>query len=201
MTGPPRGRLIVIEGIDGAGKSTLVAALARALSADGVDVVTSAEPTDGPHGRKIRELAATGRHDVTPQQEAELFLLDRRDHVDHVIKPALAAGRTLVLDRYYYSTMAYQGARGLDPAQIERRNRAFAPEPDLLVILELPVQEALERITQKRGSAPDHFEGEAYLEKVDQGFKTIRRPNMLRLDARTSTEEMVGRILAGLERL
>ncbi len=192
------GCLIAIEGIDGTGKSTLAAALARELERRGRDVVRSFEPTQGQYGRKIRDLAVSGRSDA--QDETDLFVADRREHVAQAIAPALAAGKTVVLDRYYYSTMAYQGARGLDPAAIQKTNEAFAPRPDLLVILELPVAEALVRITRKRGSTPDHFEGADYLRAVDRIFKAIDHPNVLRLDARQTTDEMVAAIVSKISR-
>jgi dTMP kinase len=219
-----RGRLVAIEGIDGTGKSTLAGALADALRLRGEDVVVSFEPTRGKFGRQVRELAVTGREGVTPEREAELFTLDRFEHVRDVIAPALAAGKTVILDRYFYSTMAYQGARGLDPIKIEEAN-AFAPKPDLLVLLDLPVAEALERITKKRGSIPDHFEGEEYLTQVREQFKNIKRragdrqksflnkvrkeylhrlednhPDRLRLDARQPTDVLVAKVLALLDR-
>jgi dTMP kinase len=172
--GPRRGRLVAIEGIDGTGKSTLAGALADALRRRGEDVVVSFEPTKGKYGRQVRELAVTGREGVTPEREAELFTLDRFEHVRDVIEPALAAGKTVILDRYFYSTMAYQGARGLDPIKIEEAN-AFAPKPDLLVLLDLTVAEALERIMKKRGSIPDHFEGKEYLTQVSKQFENLER--------------------------
>ena len=185
------GYFLVIEGIDGTGKSTLVRGVAEALRARGREVVASFEPTNGPHGRRIRELAARGREGVTAEEEVALFIADRREHLEQLILPALRQGKIVILDRYYYSTMAYQGAAGLDPADIERRHKTFAPEPDMLVILDLPVDEALRRITQKRGDTPDAFEGCDYLAKVDAVFRQVRHPRLVRLDARQPPEELV----------
>lgn len=195
-----RGFLIVIEGIDGTGKSTLCAATAAELKRRGVECVRSREPTDGPHGRRIREIARSGRADVSLDEELRLFMEDRKQHVAEVLRPNLDAGRVVLLDRYFYSTMAYQGARGADPETVRGLNRAFAPEADLLVILELDVETALKRVRQSRGSVPDAFEGEDYLRKVDAGFRSIEHPNLLRLDARKTTDEMVGQILERLPR-
>lgn len=193
------GRFIVIEGIDGTGKTTLVEALATELRAAGREVVVSYEPTRGPIGSRIRALAVSGRESVSVEAEIQLFIDDRTVHQREVILPALAADRDVLLDRYFYSSMAYQGARGGDVRDIERRNRAIAREPDLLVILELPVDEALRRITHKRGSAPDLFEGREYLTKVEAIFQTIQHPRLLRLDARQATARLVQQILTRLQ--
>lgn len=195
LSSPGSGYLIVIEGIDGTGKSTLSAAVADELRLRDIPCIRSREPTDGPYGRRIREIALGGRHDISLDEEIRLFVEDRREHVAGVLIPNLAAGRVVVLDRYYYSTLAYQGARGADPDAILALHRTFAPEPDLLVILELDVHAALERVRHSRGSVPDAFEGEAYLRLVDAGFRRIRHPNLLRLDARLPTEQLVRAIL------
>src|SRR5689334_18751024 len=118
-----RGFLLVIEGIDGAGKSTLQRQLAEWCRGAGLQVITSREPTDGPHGRALRESARSGR--LALQDELDLFLKDRREHVETLIRPALERGDVVILDRYYFSTAAYQGARGLDPAEIIQANEAF----------------------------------------------------------------------------
>src|SRR5688572_15418123 len=106
-----RGRLIALEGLDGCGKTTQAARIAEALHARGRDIVQTREPSEGPMGRKIRELARAGER-VPAERELQLFTDDRRDHVAQVIEPALAAGRWVITDRYYLSTVAYQGARG-----------------------------------------------------------------------------------------
>lgn len=197
MTTPAgRGFLLVIEGIDGTGKSTTARALADALRAEGEDVVHSREPTDGPFGRKIRELARAGRDDVTPEREAELFENDRREHVGEVIAPALAAGRTIVLDRYYFSTAAYQGARGLDPQSVLTRNEEFAPRPDLLVLIRLDPELCLERIAKSRPGGADLFEGRDYLARVAGIFDSFGFEPALLMDGALPTSEQVGLILA-----
>ncbi len=195
---PGRGYLIVIEGIDGTGKSTLARALAAKLRERGLECVQSREPTDGPYGRKIREIAQRDRSEVSLEEELNLFIEDRKEHVAQVIQPALDAGRIIVLDRYFYSTMAYQGARGADAEAILRNHRTFAPDADLLVILELDVESALDRVKNSRGSTPDAFEGEDYLRKVDAGFRRIEHPNLLRLNAGESTEQLAEHILKHL---
>lgn len=160
----PVGLLVVIEGIDGAGKTTLRNALAERLRARGAALVrTAKEPTDGPHGARLRSTAQTGR--LAPEQELELLLADRREHVAQVIGPTLAAGGVLLLDRYYYSTAAYQGAAGLDVAQLLRANRAFAPRPDLLLIVDVDPASGLQRVGA-RGDRANHFEVTETLERA-----------------------------------
>ena len=146
-----QGKLIVIEGIDGTGKSTQATLLAEALRAQRHEVVQSHEPTDGPWGKKLRESATTGRLSI--EDELEYFIKDRQQHVEELIIPTIQRGGIVILDRYYFSSMAYQGARGIDPAEIRRQNEAFAPLPDLLIILDLNVDTALERIGVRDGEA------------------------------------------------
>ncbi len=192
------GYFVVVEGIDGTGKSTLVGGLAESLRGRGIACVTSGEPTDGPHGRKIRELAKSGRYDVSPEDELALFIEDRKEHLQRLIKPGLGEGKVVILDRYFYSSMAYQGARGLDPAVIRARHLEFAPEPDLLVILELDVEQSLERIHASRKGGADEFEGREYLGRVAAVFDDLVHPNLLRLDAGLSPEDLVGRVVEAM---
>ena len=165
------GLFIVLEGIDGTGKSTQAGLLAEWFRSRGREVVASREPTDGPWGRQIRSTALTGR--LSPQDELELFLKDRREHVEQLIAPALAAGKVVILDRYYFSTMAYQGARGFDPAEIRRQNEVFAPRPDLLFILDLDVDTALSRIGG-RGDTANEFEKRDALAKCREIFLGLK---------------------------
>jgi dTMP kinase len=182
------GFLLVLEGIDGAGKSTLQRRLAAWCCEQGRTVVTSREPTDGPHGRALRESAKTGR--LSPDDELELFLKDRREHVEALIAPALARGEVVILDRYYLSTAAYQGARGLDPAAIIAANEAFAPVPDLVLLLDLDPAAGHTRIGA-RGGAPDDFEGATYLAEVRRLFLALDRPFIHHLDAARPVEEVL----------
>ncbi len=119
-----KGCLVSIEGIDGAGKSTQIRLLDEWLRRSGIDAVILKEPTDGVYGRQIRQNAAAHKP-VSPEEEMRLFMLDRREDVRHNILPALVAGKLVIMDRYYLSNIAYQGARGLDPAKIEARTSIF----------------------------------------------------------------------------
>lgn len=115
-------------------------------------------------GPDAPDSAVTGRLSV--EEEVALFLKDRREHVEMLIAPALARGAWVLLDRYYLSMMAYQGARGIDPEVIRAANEEFAPVPDAVVWLDIPVSVALERIGN-RGER-DAFETEAGLAALPQ---------------------------------
>jgi dTMP kinase len=189
------GLLIVVEGIDGTGKTTMAERLTAYLNERGRPAVRLKEPTDGPYGRRIRALAKSGRHTVSPEEELELFIQDRIENCRDNIRPALERGETVVLDRYYFSSAAYQGALGLDPETILKRNEEIAAIPDLVLLLDIPVKKGLERISTMRKSSHDHFEGEAYLEKVRKNFLAIQRPYIRIIDASPDQDEVFRRIV------
>jgi dTMP kinase len=116
MAAAKEGILLAVDGIDGAGKTTQVKLLADALRAAGENVLASKEPTDGQWGRRLRQSAQNGR--LSLEDELHAFIEDRKEHVATTILPALAAGSVVLLDRYFYSTIAYQGARGADVATL-----------------------------------------------------------------------------------
>jgi dTMP kinase len=188
------GVLVALEGIDGAGKTTQCRRLAEALTEEGYTVVCTHEPTDGPWGRRIRTSGETGR--LSPREEFEAFLEDRREHVRALIAPSLAAGHIVLVDRYYFSSMAYQGARGLDPEFIRRENERIAPPPDLLVLLRLDPALGLARV-HARGKG-NLFEREDDLRRAASLFDTITDPVPLRLDATRPEAELTEAILREL---
>ncbi|MEK0451860.1 MAG: hypothetical protein RL088_4128, partial [Verrucomicrobiota bacterium] len=124
----------MLEGIDGAGKSTVIRRMLAYLAEAGRECVTSFEPTRGPWGMKLRQSMIEGR--LSLEEELELFLKDRAEHVENLILPALRQGKVVILDRYYISTAAYQGARGVSPEWVLMTNEQFAPKPDLVLLLD-----------------------------------------------------------------
>ena len=179
---------IVLEGIDGTGKSTQTQRLAEWFRSQGREVVTSREPTDGPWGTKLRQSAATGR--LSPEDELDYFLKDRLQHVEELIKPSLAAGKVVILDRYYFSTMAYQGCRGFDPTEIRKKNEAFAPVPDHLLILDIDVDTALGRIGG-RGDTANEFEQRDSLQKCRDIFLSLKGESFVHvIDSHGSLDEV-----------
>lgn len=160
-----KGIIVAFEGIDGAGKSTQAQMLCEKLNAR-YDAILLHEPTNSVWGEKIRALAKDGRDCVSAQTEMEYFFNDRMEDVTKNILPALNAKKIIIMDRYYFSSVAYQGARGIDPTYIEERNSAIAPRPNIAFILDLDPHAAIERIANIRRSVPNCFEKEAYLREV-----------------------------------
>lgn len=194
--GLKKGLLVVFEGIDGSGKTTQARLLYEALKARNMDALLSREPTDGVHGRKIRELASRGRDTISPQQEYKLFVEDRKSHVEDLIRPALDKNQAVILDRYYFSTMAYQGALGLDPEKIRRENESFCPRPDLVFLLTVPPRSGINRIKSSRRQAPDLFEKEDYLKKVSAIFENLKDDYIIKMDGTGDPADIQNKILA-----
>ena len=176
----PRGRLITVEGVEGAGKTTQVEALRAWLVERGVAVVATAEPDGTPLGASLRRVL--GEVDrVTPLTEALLFAAGRAEHVHQVIRPALAAGQVVLCDRYVDSTVAYQGyGRGVPLETVAELNRLATGGvmPDLTLVLDLDVAEGLRRARARRGAlaACDPFERLSieFHERVRKGYWAIR---------------------------
>ncbi len=183
-----RGLLIVFEGIDGTGKSTQISLLEAFLRKHGYQVIATREPTTGYFGKRIRELYRD-RRNVSLEEELELFISDRREHVETLIAPSLKNGRIILCDRYFLSTAAYQGAAGLDPEMIIERNR-FAPDPDLAFILEIDAEKSVKRITLSRGDQLNDFEQLESLKNVDKIFKRLHFPYIRRIDGSQSIEQV-----------
>ncbi len=173
----PPGLFISFEGIDGAGKSTHIQALVDALAAAGRTVVSTREPGGTPLAEQLRALALTAPMD--PLTEALLMFAARRDHLQQVIEPALAAGQVVVCDRFTDATFAYQGGgRGFDwevlsqlEAMVQGRAGGALRQPDLTILFELDPAIAAERLAGAR--VPDKFESQpvAFFRAVHQGYQ------------------------------
>lgn len=197
MNTPFPGRLIVFEGTDGTGKTTQRDRLAAHLRRRGLAVEITKEPTDGPHGQRIRELYRD-RHLYSPDEELELFLADRRQHVSERLLPALAAGKIILCDRYYFSTAAYQGARGIQPQAIFDRHD-FAPTPHLVLYFRATLDLCLQRITKGRGDIPNSFEQAEMLARVAAIYETFDFPFWRVIDAGPSIEAVERAVQAKVE--
>lgn len=195
------GHFIVLEGIDGVGKTTQVALLAQWLDALGVRHLLVREPGGTPLGEAIRELVL-GRPelDVSPRSELLLLLAARAALVRDVLRPTLEEGKTVVADRFALSTLAYQGfGRGLDVEQVRRALDVATDglRPDLYVLLDLPLDQALAR-RSGGGGDPDRIEreGEAFRVAVRDGYLALAEsePGVEVITAEGSPEEVHRRI-------
>lgn len=183
-----KGILIVFEGIDGSGKSTQAEILLERLQEEDFDAVYFREPSKGKWGRKIKKKALHP-DSLSPEEELDLFQKDRRENVEKNLKPALKKKRVVILDRYYYSTIAYQGAKGIDEKLIRRMNEEFVVDPDLVFIFDIDPQKGLERI-ENRKKKDKLFEREDYLVKVREIFRSFKGEKFVHIDALKSKEEI-----------
>lgn len=176
--------LIAVEGIDGAGKTTIALHLRKVLSDLGYDCVILKEPSDSVYGKKIRQ--AKTRLDA--EEELRLFILDREIDVKERILPALQQGKIVIMDRYYYSNIAYQSVRGLSAEKIREMNEKIAPKPDLVMLLDLSPEIAIQRIKNREKITV--FEDQGYLEKVRKRFLEIADERTVVVNAEEELEKV-----------
>ncbi len=191
MIGTPskRGKLIIFEGIDGTGKSTQVQLLAKHLRKEcGLEVISSFEPTRGEWGMRVRSAAQAHKR-LSMNEEIDCLLRDRQEHIENLIEPALARGAWVLLDRYYPSMMAYQGASGADIREIQRMNEEFAIIPDTAFFLHISLEESRRRM-ETRGLAKDAFEEDSFQSRVAAIYESMDMAWWERIDAHGSIEEV-----------
>jgi dTMP kinase len=198
-------KFIVFEGIDGAGKTTQIKLLRDALESRGIGCYITAEPTDMPSGKKIRE-ALSGRVPVTTAQMADMFATDRVIHnkdKDQGIDIVLESGTTVISDRYYYSSLAYQGAElGYDHVAALNLDNPDIRMPDICIFLDLSPEKSLERIGKRADTPTEIYENYEYLEKTRRMFFDVftrlkkRGEHIEIIDASGSAEEIANAILA-----
>lgn len=204
----PAGRLITIEGLDGAGKSTLACALASALSARGEKVELLREPGGVPVSERIRDLLCDPELAIAPRAETLLYAAARAQLVAQRLLPALRAGSTVLLDRFLDSSLAYQGAgRGLGMEQVRQLNM-FATgglTPELTLLLRISPQAGRERL-DGRGHAPDRLEREQsrFFDAVAAAYEQIAasEPSRVRtIDAAKPADQVLAEALAAIDAL
>ena len=202
-----RGRFITFEGGEGAGKSTQLKRLAARLRGEGREVVATREPGGSPGAESIRELVLNGAADRwSPVTETLLMYAARRDHIERVIRPALARGQWVVCDRFADSTRAYQGAAGGTDAGLIAAMETFVLEdtrPDLTLIFDLPAKIGLERAVARPG-AEMRFEskGMAFHERLREAFLGIAKAEPDRcvvIDADGSLEAVEAAVWAAVQ--
>jgi len=167
-----KGFFICIEGLDKSGKTSQSILLVEALNKRGFDAVYTTEPSNGEIGKFIRKNILHRKERVPAVVEALLFAADRVDHTEREIRPMLKEGKIVISDRYIYSSLAYQGATGLDIDWIKEVNK-YAVEPDLAIYLDVPVEIIAQRCKRKRSvmERPDIQEKvrDVYLRLVHEG--------------------------------
>ena len=188
----PRGRFIVVEGIDGAGTTTQVELVARRLRAASVVVHTTREPSDGGIGRFIRQQLLT--REVDERAMAALFAADRLDHVTREIRPALARGELVLCDRYLWSSLTYQGEMTGDEAWVRALN-AHALAPHLVVLVDVEADEAARRRIS-RSTAVERYEVNELQARLVERYRRLlgSEANAWRVDGRLAPEVLAEQI-------
>jgi len=191
-----RGYFIVIEGPDGVGKSVQAALLRAYLDTRGCKVVLTKEPTkEGSAASKIREVLSRNSK-ADPYELQRLFAEDRRNHLETVIKPALARGKTVISDRYFFSSFAY-GSLECDLEKIVELNKDF-PIPDLTIVLSASPEVCVDRMKKRGDKSPEFFEEAEKLKKVTEVYKSLmsKFPNMQLIDSEEGIESIHQRIIS-----
>ena len=198
------GRLITLEGGEGAGKSTQARMLADALCARGRPVLRTREPGGAPGAEFLREILLSGRIEWDARAETMLHVAARMEHIAKTIWPAIEAGSWVVCDRFHDSTMAYQGyGQGVDRAMIAALGEMVGIAPDLTIVLDVPRDVAIARL-RARGAADDRYErlNEAFHQRVSDGFRQIATaPRCVLVDAARDAAAVHGDVMAAVARL
>lgn len=197
------GFFITFEGGEGSGKTTQITRLADTLRKRRIPVVVTREPGGSPGADAIRQILLSGAAEALgPEVETILFSAARIDHLDAVVRPALAADKVVLCDRFHDSTRVYQGLAGVDPAMLDGLEAAVLDglQPDLTLILDISAREGLSRATSRRGeTVPDRFERESLSlhEARRNGFLAIARAEPQRcvvIDANRPADEIAAEI-------
>ncbi len=175
------GLLICIEGLDKSGKTTQSLLLVNALKSRGFEAVYTTEPSAGEIGRFIQRYVLRRKQRVPASVEALLFAADRIDHVEREIKPMLKDGKMVVSDRYVYSSIAYQGAAGLDIEWIKEINK-MALKPDLAIYIDVPIEVIMRRLKGRERTVMEYPDvqmkvRDIYISLVNEGKLTLVNGN------------------------
>jgi len=188
------GLFITFEGADGCGKTTQIELLDKYLREKGRETLLTREPGAKGLGIKLREILLNYDGEVSPQCESFLFLADRAQHVDCIIKPAIKEGKIVLCDRHTDSTVAYQGyGRGLDINEINMLNNIATGglKPDLTIVLDVDIETSMQRV----GKTKDRMEsaGSEFFKRVRQGFLEIskKEPNRVKVINSSDTIENI----------
>jgi dTMP kinase len=185
-------KLIVFEGIDGAGKTTVSRKIVEILSSKGFKTFYTREPSDSPFAQLLNDLKT--KIDTGPIIDALAMSLDRAFHMMNEVEPRLAEGYMVVMDRYYHSTIAYQGAMGADIKWIRDINRVFR-RPDIAFYLDVSVETAMRRIRDKKSRWP-FYEFKDFLSKVrDIYLKLVEENELIYVDAERDLNDVINQVI------
>ena len=198
------GRFITFEGVEGSGKSTQISTLAERLRGAGWTVLVTREPGGTTAGEQIRDVMLNrGNERLTALAETFLVMAARAQHVEEVVRPALAAGTLILCDRFADSTLAYQGyARGLDRQVLRRLNRLATAgiTPDMTIVFDIPAAIGLRRRRAQRDINRLDMESMRFHERVRKGFQQLAKqePRRIKIVKSTGTREQISDIVADL---
>ncbi len=194
-----QGFFVVIEGLDGSGKGTMVREAKKFLLRKGIAeerIFCTAEPTHGYFGKKLREMLSSSiEPNVNARQFLDLYVSDRKEHLEKEILPALKEGKIVLCDRYKYSTFVYQQLQGISLEKIAAMHEGMQT-PDLAIILDIPVDDALKRIGRRKKI--EVFERREFMQKVRQCFLQLKeifpQEDIVFIDASRSVAQVSGEI-------
>jgi dTMP kinase len=192
-----RGLFIVFEGIDGSGKDTHIKLLSEELRQQGHSVLETAEPSGNEVGALLRRYQHKSGKRLPAETEALLYTADRYEHVRNIVEPALKKGQIVLSNRYFYSTLAYQGAMGVDLDWIREMNR-FAPKPDASILLDILPEFSLRRLKRRRTV----FEQLENLRRVREIYvRLVKGGELVRVDADRPKRVVQAELLGLVQRL
>lgn len=202
-----KGRFFVIEGLDGAGKSTVIREVKKQLLGFGVSskkVLVTAEPTQSLFGQELRKMLGEGKNPLLGGEEfLALYVLDRKHHLKSEILPAIHAGKIVLCDRYKYSTLVYQSLQGLGSRKIVSMHWGMAV-PDSVFVLDVPIETALERLSLSGRKKKEVFEKKAFLKKARKKFlelnKFFPKEKIIVFDASKSAKAVSQKIFAQMKK-
>jgi len=187
-----QGIFICVEGLDASGKTTHAHKLVRSLLERGYEALYTTEPSSGQIGKFVRTYILQRQKRIPTIVEALLFAVDRADHVERTIRPAIKEGKIVVSDRYVYSSLAYQGAMGLNLDWIEEINR-FAISPDLAIYIDIPSEVVIKRLKRKK-SVMENLQTQRKVREVY--LRLVKDRRLVLIDANRAKQEVAKDILS-----
>ena len=186
-----RGFFICVEGLDGCGKTTQTRRLVERLRQKGYDAIYTTEPTNGDIGKFIRKHCLYGRKRLPSVVEALLFAADRFEHIERIVAPGLDKGCLVISDRYVYSSLAYQGAAGLNLSWIEKINEHVI-SPELAIFIDVEPETAVQRLKVDR-SVMENLETQQKVREVY--LKFVEKDELVKIDGNQTRQEVAEDIL------